>query len=158
VATSGTFTATFNVANGAVRIQLAGSNLAANGATINLATSGTLTANASGQKTLTVNSQTSGTGPDGNGVSHMGTYTMVWPTGAGCATLNGTLSGVGAGNFSGTTTTITNFVACANTCPQSGTTTSAFKGGTATLTFNGTATVQCNASDGTSASFPISCR
>jgi hypothetical protein len=48
-------------------------------------------------------------------------------------------------------------VACANECPQSGTTTSSFNGGTVTLTFNGSNNAQCSASNGTSASVPLSC-
>ena len=43
VAATGTVAATLTVANNAVQIQLAGNKIAANGATINLATSGTLT-------------------------------------------------------------------------------------------------------------------
>jgi hypothetical protein len=126
-------------------------------ATLNLATSGTLTATASGQKTLQANSQTSGTGPGGNDIMHTGMYTLVWPTGTGCATLNGTLSGIGSGTYAGTSTTITNYVACANKCPQSGMTVSSFNGGNVTLSFNGSTSAQCTSSIGTSASIPLNC-
>jgi hypothetical protein len=156
VASTGTITATITLANSAVQIQLAGNNISANGAKIDLATSGTLTA-ANGQNTLQSTTQSTGTGPDGNSVAHMGMYTIVWPTGTGCATINGTMSGVGTGTYSGTTTTITNYVTCTSKCPQSGTATSSFNGGTATLTFNGTSDAQCTASNGTSASVPLNC-
>ena len=100
----------------------------------------------------------SGTGPDGNNFSHMGTYTVVWPTGNNCATINAMLSGIGSGSFGGTSTTISNYVACANQCPQSGTAMSSFNGGTVTLTFNGSGNAQCSASNGNSASVPLKCQ
>lgn len=153
---TGTFTATFNVVDSMIQVQLAGNNIATNGATINLSTSGTLTF-ANGQRTLQATSNSSGTGPFGNSVAHSGTFTVVWPTGAGCATINGTMSGVSSGNVGSTMTQITNFVSCANKCPQSGTTTSSFNGGTATLAFNGSNNAQCTASNGTSASIPLRC-
>jgi hypothetical protein len=157
LASSGTITATLNVVGNAIQVQLAGSNITANGATINLSSSGTLTA-ANGQKTLQASSHSSGTGPYGNAVSHAGTYTVVWPTGDGCATINAALSGVGTGSFSGTTTQVTNYVVCTGKCPQSGTAISSFNGGTVTLTFNGSSNAQCNASDGTSASVALHCK
>jgi hypothetical protein len=84
-------------------------------------------------------------------------YTLVWPTGAGCATINGTLSAVGSGEFAGTSTTIMNLVTCTNKCPQSGTTVSSFNGGTVSLAFNGGTSAQCTASNGTSASISLDC-
>jgi hypothetical protein len=156
LAASGTVTATLNVGSGMVGIQLAGNNVSANGATINLMTSGTLTAS-NGQKTLTSNTSTTGTGPNGNSAAHSGMYTIVWTPGSGCATINGTLNGAGSGG-NVTSTQIMNYVTCANKCPQSGTSVSSFNGGTVTLTFNGTSSAQCNASNGTSASVPIRCR
>jgi hypothetical protein len=157
VGSTGTVTATITLVSNAVQIQLAGNNIAANGAVVNLATSGTLTAGANGQKTLQSNTHSNGTGPDGNGIAHTGMYTLVWPTGTGCATLNAMLSDIGSGAYSGTTTQITNYVACLNRCPQSGTATSAFNGGTVTLAFNGSNTAQCTSSIGTSASIPLHC-
>ena len=156
VGTTGTITATFNLVSNALQIQLAGTGVHANGATLNLATSGTFTVNASGQKTLDATTQTSGTGPDGNSVT-LGSFTLVWPTGTGCATINGNFSGIGSGTFAGTTTQISNYVACTGMCPRSGMTVSSFNGGTATLTFNGTSNAQCSASDGTSGSIPLRC-
>ena len=157
VGSTGTVTATLNIVGNSVQIQLAGNGISANGATLNLATSGTLTATASGQKTLKANSQTGGNGPGGNTIMHTGMYTLVWPTGTGCATLNGTLSGVGSGTYAGTMTQITNYVACANKCPQSGMTVSSFNGGNVTLSFNGSTNAQCTSSIGTSASIALNC-
>jgi hypothetical protein len=156
VGASGTVTATFNVVGSSVQIQLAGNGVHANGGILNLMSSGTLTAGANGQKTLQANTTTSGTGPDGNNVMRSGMYTLVWPTGAGCATINGTLNGVGSAGFVGSTQ-ITNYVACAGKCPQSGSTTHAFAGGTVTLQFNGSNSAACTASNGTSASVPLTC-
>jgi hypothetical protein len=156
IASSGIFTATLNVVGTTVQVQLAGDNIIANGGTVNLSTSGTFTV-INGQKTLHASSQSTGTGPNGNSVTHMGTYTLVWPTAAGCAAINGSLSGLGSGSDSGTSTQITNYVPCTNKCPQSGTTVSAFDGGSVMLTFNGSNNAQCTASNGTSASVPLNC-
>jgi hypothetical protein len=157
VGSTGTITATIMLVSNAVQIQLAGNNIVANDAVVNLTTSGTLTASASGQKTLQSSTRTNGIGPDGNAVAHTGMYTLVWPTGAGCATLNGTLSGVGTGIYAGTTTQISNYVACMNKCPQSGTTVSSFSGGTVTLAFNGSNAAQCTSSIGTRANIALNC-
>ncbi len=156
VGATGTFTATLTLVNNAVQIQLAGNDISANGGTLNLAASGTVTATG-GQKTLAATTRSSGTGPNGNNVAHTGMFTLVWPTGTGCATINATLSGIGSGSFSGTSTRITNLVACVNRCPQSGTAISSFNGGSATLTFNGSTDAQCSASDGTSAGIALNC-
>jgi hypothetical protein len=158
VAASGTVTATFNVEVGMVGVQVAGNNIAANGATVDLSTSATVTSQANKQLTLAAHTQTSGTGPLGNGAAHMGTFTMVWTPGGDCATINGSFTGVGTAEFSGTSTKITNYKACTNQCPQSGTAVSSFNGGVVTVTFDGTANAQCNASDGTTATIPLQCR
>lgn len=100
---TGTVTATLTTATNGVHAELSGSNIAVNGGTIDLSTSGTATAATDGQKTLTANTQSSGTGPDGNSATHMGMYTLVWPTGTGCATINGSFSGIGSGTYGGTT-------------------------------------------------------
>jgi hypothetical protein len=155
-ATSGIFTATLNVVGSSVQAQLAGANIMANTGTVNLSTSGTFTVTNS-QKMLHATSQSTGTGPSGNSVNHTGMYTLVWPTGAGWATINGSFSGVGSGNFSGTNMQITDFVGFTNKCPQSGTTFSTFNGGSLMLTFNGTNNAQCTASNATSGSVPLIC-
>jgi hypothetical protein len=157
VGSTGTITATLTPVNRTIQIQLAGNNISANGATLNLATSATLAVGANGQKLLQASSQSTGTGPGGNSLTHMGTYSLVWPTGAGCATINGTMSGFGTGQYGGTTSQITNLVVCTNKCPQSGTAKSSFNGGTTTLTFNGSMSAQCSASNGTSGSVPLNC-
>jgi hypothetical protein len=156
VASSGIFTATLNVVGSFVQVQLAGTNIMANGGTVNLSTAGTFTV-IDGLKTLQVTSQSTGTGPNGNSVMQMGMYTLVWPTGTGCATINGAVSGVGSGSFAGSSTQITGYLACTNKCPQSGMTTSSFNGGSVTLSFNGTNNAQCTASNGTSSSVPLIC-
>jgi hypothetical protein len=155
--TTGTVVAALNVVGNSVHVQLSGNNISTNASTLNLATTGVLTATATGQKTLQANSQTTGTGPGGNNIMHTGMYTLVWPTGAGCATINGSLSGTGAGLYAGTSTQITNYVTCTNKCPQSGMTVSSFNGGSVTLLFNGTTNAQCTSTLGTSALVPLSC-
>jgi hypothetical protein len=158
ISTSGTFTATFTATgNGSIQIALAGTNINADGGVLMLQTSASVTLNASGQRTLSASSQTTGTGPDGNSINHTGTYTLVWPTGAGCGTLNATLSNVGSGIYAGTTTTITNYVVCRETCPQSGTVKSSFNGGNVTLTYNGSNSASCTSSLGTASFVPLNC-
>ena len=158
ISTSGTFTATFIASgNGSVQIALAGSDVDADGGILKVQTSAMVTIDASGQKTLTASSQTTGTGTDGNSIDHTGSYTLVWPTGTGCGTLNAMLSGLGTGIYAGTTTTITNYVVCRQTCPQSGTATSSFNGGTVTLTYNGSNNASCTSSLGTASFVPLHC-
>jgi hypothetical protein len=157
VASTGTITATVTTGSNQVQIQLAGNGVTANGAIINLSTTSTVSLAANGQKTLQGNSQSTGTGPNGNSTAHVGSYTLVWPTGNGCGTINGQFSGVGTGTYSGTTTQINNWVVCAGKCPQSGTTTSSYSGGSVTLTFNGSNTAQCTSTIGTAASVPLHC-
>jgi hypothetical protein len=154
---TGTFTATLNVEDGTVQTRVAGNNLRASGGIVNLSTSGTFTVS-KGQKTLQATSQSTGTGPNGNSITHMGMYTLVWPTGTGCATINGLFSGIGPGTYSGTNTQITNYVTCTSKCPQSGMAVGSFNGGSVTLTFGGSDIAQCSASNGTSASIPLNCR
>lgn len=153
---TGTLTATFDVVNDTVQVALAGTNVASNGGTFDVNTSGTVSPQPPGQKTLQATSQTTGTGPLGNNVAHTGMYTVQWPTPApGCGAINGTLTGTGS--ESGTTTVISNYVACTGKCPQAGTATTMFEGGTATITFSGSDIAQCTATNGTSASIPFNC-
>jgi hypothetical protein len=153
---TGTLTATLNVVDDSVQVQLAGNHVASNGGTLNVNTSGTVRPQPPGQKTLQATSQSTGTGPQGNNVAHTGSYTVQWPTPmAGCATINGTLAGTGP--EAGTNTVIANYIACTGKCPQAGTVTTAFEAGTATITFTGSDIAECNATNGTSASIPFNC-
>ncbi len=112
-----------------------------------------------GQKALLVNSQTTGTGPDGYDISHTGMYTLVWPSGPGCASLNGALTVAGSGVYAGTTTQIANFLTCTGMCPLAGTATTPFPGGggSATISVNGTNIATCMATSGGSSSIPLNC-
>ena len=56
-----------------------------------------------------------------------------------------------------TTTTITNYVTCTGMCAQSGTSTTAAGDQSVTLTFNGSNTAQCSASNGQSGTLSIKC-
>jgi hypothetical protein len=157
VGSTGTIKATMTVVDGTAQIALAGNGVVTNGATVNLATSGTVSVGAGGQKTLQASSQSNGTGADGASIAHTGIYELTWPTGAGCATLSGTLSGLGAGAYAGTSTVVSDYVACTNMCPQYGIATSSFSGGSLTLIFNGTSTAQCSASNATYGPIPLNC-
>lgn len=156
---SGTITATINTpGTGQVQVALSGNNITtSDGASLNLNTSATATINGSGQKTLQATSMTNGTGPFGNPVSLSGSYSLVWPTSANCGTFNGTLTGVGSGSFAGNSVQFTNVVACAGQCPQSGSATGSFNGGTVTLAFTGSNNAQCTSTTGNSATVALKC-
>jgi hypothetical protein len=169
---TGTVTATLNATgNGQLLTQLTGTNVTTNGATLDLNTSGVATVDANGQKTLNATSMSTGTGPNGNSIAHAGSYTVVWPTSPGCATINaafvgglasaleaGALDASSLAEASGvTTTTVTDYVACNNMCPQSGTSTTNLDGQAVTLTFNGSTTAECTSTTGQSAGLSIKC-
>jgi hypothetical protein len=153
---TGTVTAVLEVRGNTVAVELAGNKISANGATIFLTTSATLTGS-NGQRTLVVNSQTTGTGPNGSNAAHTGMYMVAWATGSGCATIDGTLGGGGSGG-NVTSTQITSFVSCAGKCPQSGSAVSSVSGdGTVAIAFDGSSSARCTASNGTSAVIPLQC-
>jgi hypothetical protein len=154
---TGTVTAVLDVRGNTVAVELAGNKISANGATIYLTTSGTLTAGSNGQRTLVVNSQTTGTGPNGSNAARTGMYMVAWATGSGCASIDGTLDGGGSGG-NVTSTQITSFVSCAGKCPQSGSAVSSVNGdGTVSIAFDGSSSARCTASNGTSAVIPLQC-
>jgi hypothetical protein len=145
--------------NGQIQAQLTGNNLAAKGATFDLNTSGSVTVAGNGQKTLTATSMSTGTGPGGNSIARSGTYTVLWPTGTGCATINAGFSGSSSLDAGSMSTTISNYVACTGECAQSGTsaTTASGQSVTLTLTYNGSTSALCNASNGQIASVALTC-
>jgi hypothetical protein len=156
---TGTVVATLTTpGNGTIQAQLTGNNLATNGATINMSTSGTATVSGSGQKTVVATSMSTGTGPNGNSLVHGGSYTVVWPTGTNCGTINASLTGTNMDVVtSGANTTIMNYVTCNGMCPQSGTSTTTANGQSVTLTFTGTSTAVCSASNGQTAGVLLRC-
>ncbi len=102
---SGTFTATFAPSVQGLEIQLAGTNITANGANIGVASVGFLAvASDMVTKTFQANTASGGTGPFGNAVSRIGSYTLSWQSGTSCGTINGTFtdSSLDAGLDSGT--------------------------------------------------------
>ncbi len=143
--------------NGQIQAQLTGNNLAANGAPFHLNTSGAVTVAGNGQKTLTATSMSTGTGPGGTSIARSGTYTVLWPTGTGCATINAAFSGSSSLDAGVMSTTISNYVACTGECAQSGSSTTTASGQSITLTFNGSTSALCNASNGQIASVALTC-
>jgi hypothetical protein len=156
---SGTVVATLTVSgDGTIRTQLAGNGITSNGAILEVNTSGTATVSANGQKTLVATSMTSGNGPNGNSVAHGGSYTVVWPTGTNCATINGAFSNTNTASVpSGASTTITNYVTCNGMCAQSGAGTTTANGQLVNLSFNGTSFAACSASNGQTAAIELQC-
>jgi hypothetical protein len=142
---------------GAFLIQLSGDSVAANGAVVILNTSAVLTAAADGSKTLRAISMSNGTGPSGTWVAHTGSYTVAWALGADCATINGTFGGVGSGTYGGASETLTGYVACRGSCPQSGVATSIFEQGSLNLVYDGKPWAFCMASIGANEGLQLEC-
>jgi hypothetical protein len=157
---SGTVTATLTATgDGTIQAQLVGNSITSDSGTFNLNTTGTATVAANGQKTVVATSMTTGNGPNGNSIVRGGSYTVLWPTGTNCATINANFTGTNkaAVPSGGATTTIMNYVTCRNQCAQSGTSTTSASGQVVTLTYSGTSFAQCNASNGQSASVQLQC-
>lgn len=90
---SGTFTATFTPSAQGLEIQLAGADIMANGANIEVASVGFLTvASDMVTKTFQANTTSGGTGPFGNSVARVGSYTLGWQSGMSCGTINGSFA------------------------------------------------------------------
>jgi hypothetical protein len=139
-------------------LQLSGDGVAGNGANLTLNTSGFFTQASSGERTLQAISMSSGTGPSGTSVVHSGTFTMQWSSGAVCATINASFSGVGAsGPYGGAGEVLTGYVACRNSCPRAGLATSVFAQGSINLGYDGSGFAFCTASTGTSAALELEC-
>jgi hypothetical protein len=152
---TGTVTAKLLVmAGGGVLVQLTGDNVAANGGTFTLNTSGSVMLSADGSRTVRATSMSNGTGASGSSLDHSGIFSLVWAPTSGCGTINANFSGVGA---SGENEVVVDYVACTGQCPSSGTSTAVSGSGTVTLSFVGKPYALCMASDGTSNGLPLAC-
>ena len=90
-------------------------------------------------------------------MTRAGSYTLSWQGGgSGCAAIDGTLTGVGTRSNTASIA-IAGHERCRGQCPQMGTVTSTFPGGSLSLTYNGSSMAQCTSSAGGAQTFVLPC-
>jgi hypothetical protein len=137
-------------------IVMRGAHFNDNGGTFNYAMTGGYSATGN-VLTLMTASSLNGTTSDGNNFQRTpAQMVLTFNKGSGCFVMNGTETLTVNGNS--WTTQATNYTRCAGQCPSSGTFRITAPGGeVVTATFNGTANVQLNDSNGATGTQPISC-
>jgi hypothetical protein len=131
---TGTLTVVYSVDVAGIHAHATASGLAVNESTIDLDATATYDL-AGGANHLTVETDSSGTGPLGHSFTHQGSYTVSWTDT--CFTLNGTWS-TRSGDAT-RATTVSNLTRCLGYCPQAGGSIAhTFRTGvTLTITFDG---------------------
>jgi hypothetical protein len=157
-AANGTISATITVDIHGLHVEVDG-NVTVGSAKLQLKSNGTASISADLRtKTLQIESSGGGTGPLGNNVAHTGSYTLSWEGGGtGCATIDGTFTGVGSRSDTASIV-IAGYKRCSGQCPQAGTVTSTFPGGSLSVVYNGTSTAQCTSSAGGMQAFTLACQ
>lgn len=133
---NGTLTATYMLtgsgAGATLKVDLAGTAIKVNGATLNVATSATLSGTAN-SRSASVTSTTQATTARGNVITHAGMYNSTWD--GMCLTLSGSFATkAGANSYA---TTITDYKKCLNACPTQGSVTFVGVANTLTITYSG---------------------
>jgi len=150
---TGTVSATYALAAGVLTVTLSGNNLKANGSTVNLNATATVTG-AAGSRQAAVTSSTSAQTARGRTITHSGNYTAGWD--GSCLTLNGAFTTqIG---LIGWNTSIANYKRCQGMCPASGTVVITAGANTATVTFAGGATISYTDSKGDSGTVTLTCK
>ena len=136
------------IAATATKLQIGGGNLT-------ISATGVLTT-VGNARTLTVNTNGGGIGPNGSSVEREGQYMITWNAGDTCATVNGAVS---AGTVNEETTSFGGLVLCTPGCPRSGTIPASdpSTGSTFTTTYDGTASATVVGSNGTQSVVALSC-
>jgi hypothetical protein len=153
---TGSVIATYTVDSAGIHAALQTTNLHINGATMSLDSKVDYTVNGTA-KSLSVNTDGSGTGAFGNTITRNGSYTLTWDDATACGTLNGAWStGLNSATWS---TSITNYAQCAGFCPKSGllSHTGGISHTTWTVTFDGSAQAKWTSSKGPSGVFGLLC-
>jgi hypothetical protein len=153
---TGTVVATFSADSAGIHAELQTNNLHINGATMTLDSKADYTVNGPA-KSLTVNTDGSGTGSFGNTITRSGKYTLTWNDATACATLDGAWStGIDNATWS---TSISNYAQCVAHCPTSGVLshTGGLSKVTWTVTFDGSAQAKWTSSRGPSGTFGLLC-
>ncbi len=153
---SGTATATITVdAMGSYVVDVAGTGLMVNGATLDLAAHGVFSVSGT-TKQVVVTTMGQGVGPRGHVITRGGDYTISWSD-TQCRDFDGAWStDVGGLHWS---TTVSGLHRCAGMCPASGTIshTGGISGVTLTITFDGTSTAAWTSSRGRSGTIDLLC-
>lgn len=155
ISLSGTLTATYTVQSAgaapSLKVDLSGTGLKVNGASLSVNSSAIITGPAN-SRTAVVTSNTSATSARNNSITHSGNYTAGWD--GACVSLTGSFSTRSGLLAFGTE--IDSYRRCQDRCPAQGSIT--FTGRhVATLTFNGTATAQITV-DGRAGRLPLLCQ
>jgi hypothetical protein len=153
---TGTVTSVFTDASDGVDVTTTAQGLAVNRAVLNVNATAVITQQGS-VRTLTVNTDGSGTGPRGNAFTRQGTYTVVRDLATSCISLSGQWQVNVAGLTR--TTSVTGFQDCDGMCPAAGGEVmyTGFRGRTVTLTFDGTANADWSSSTGKSGTIDLAC-
>ena len=153
---TGSVVATYTVDSAGIHAALKTDNLHINGATMSLDSSVDYTVNGSA-KSLTVDTDGSGTGAFGNTITRKGSFTLAWDDATQCGSINGAWStGINSATWS---TSISNYAQCEGFCPKSGVLshTGGISHTTWTVTFDGTAQAKWASSKGPSGVFGLLC-
>ncbi len=106
-------------------------------------------------KTLTVQTNGSGTGPRGNEIEHQGNYTVTWDAASQCRSIDGQWqTDLGVRERSNDVS----LSRCDGGCPTGTLTHHFLAGASLTITFDGTATATWSASNGKSGTVALSCQ
>jgi hypothetical protein len=151
---TGTVVVAYTKTDTGITVHVTTSDFSINQSTISIDSTATYT-NDNGSKSLTVETQGSGTGPLGHTVTRMGNYTLTW--GDSCFTLDGQWST--QGEQVSRSTTVDNFSRCLAMCPKAGGSIAHTytNGLTVTVSFDGSAIAAWSASNGHSGHFPLIC-
>lgn len=148
---------TFDATKNTLTLDLTGSNLTVNRATVDWHATATITANGSARSLHWV-AQLSGTTARGRDFSRTNDKTVAWTVGDKCFTLNGTAEG--RIKDRDVKTDIKNYRRCGAACPEADgsiTITNVMTGASVSLTFDGTANATLTTSKGASTSIPLTC-
>jgi hypothetical protein len=150
-AATGTITLAYAPIAGGVQITASSTNLTTANASLNLDAVAHFTASGA-SRTLSVQTNSSGTGPNGNSVARQGSFSIAWQAGAQCVAVNGTMNTP--------TESVSSWQICRAACPASGTVTrtDTTTGVTTTLTFAGTPNVAFTTSDGNTGTATFACQ
>lgn len=141
---TGTLVTTYTASSGSVSATIQATSIEASGTTHALQATANYAINGD-ERSLTITTQSSGTGSRGNVVARNGAYTASWNTTTDCMSLSGSNQAVTGSKTS--QLAIANYTKCGDLCPADGSVTwqEASTGGSASqvvITFDGSSTAQ----------------
>jgi hypothetical protein len=139
---------------GAITVHGTSTDLAVNGASLEIDATGTYTSSGTAHS-LAVTTTGTGTGPRGAAIDHEGSYTVHWDTATQCHDISGEWSTeLGLRTRSNSVT----LSRCAAGCPTGSITHTFLRGQAITVTFDATATAMWTATDGRSGMVTLNCQ